>query len=77
DVPAGHTEDSWLRHLVMAGAAERYGPVESATKAYAQIEHELRIIEQLKFPGYFLVVHDITRFCRENNILCQGRGSAA
>jgi error-prone DNA polymerase len=77
DVPAGHTEDSWLRHLVMAGAAERYGPVDNARKAYAQIEHELRIIEQLKFPGYFLVVHDITRFCRDNDILCQGRGSAA
>ncbi|MGV0813232.1 error-prone DNA polymerase [Mycolicibacterium boenickei] len=77
DIPAGHTEDSWLRQLVMAGAAERYGPVDNAKKAYAQIEHELRIIEQLKFPGYFLVVHDITRFCRDNDILCQGRGSAA
>ena len=77
DVPAGYTEDSWLRHLVMAGARERYGPLENAPKAYAQIEHELNIIEQLKFPGYFLVVHDITRFCRDNDILCQGRGSAA
>lgn len=77
DVPDGHTEDTWLRHLVMAGAAERYGPPSQAPKAYAQIEHELNIIEQLTFPGYFLVVHDITRFCRENNILAQGRGSAA
>ncbi|MDV3130016.1 error-prone DNA polymerase [Mycobacterium sp. 21AC1] len=77
DVPPGHTEDSWLRHLVMAGAAERYGPPATAAKAYAQLEHELRIIEQLTFPGYFLVVHDITRFCRDNHILCQGRGSAA
>ncbi|MCV7288540.1 error-prone DNA polymerase [Mycolicibacterium wolinskyi] len=77
DVPAGHTEDSWLRHLVMTGAADRYGSPEQAPKAYAQIEHELRIIEQLEFPGYFLVVHDITRFCRDNHILCQGRGSAA
>ncbi|GAB5894271.1 error-prone DNA polymerase [Mycolicibacterium mageritense] len=77
EVPAGHTEISWLRHLVAVGAAERYGSAEQAPKAYAQIEHELNIIEQLRFPGYFLVVHDITRFCRENNILCQGRGSAA
>jgi error-prone DNA polymerase len=77
DIPDGHTEDSWLRHLVMAGAAERYGPPGQAPQAYAQIEHELKIIEQLTFPGYFLVVHDITRFCRENNILSQGRGSAA
>ena len=77
DVPDGHTEDSWLRHLVMTGARNRYGPPERAPRAYAQIEHELKIIEQLTFPGYFLVVHDITRFCRENNILAQGRGSAA
>jgi error-prone DNA polymerase len=77
DVPAGHTEDSWLRELVMTGARNRYGPPEQAPRAYAQIDHELKVIAALRFPGYFLVVHDITRFCRENNILCQGRGSAA
>lgn len=80
DVPAGHTEDSWLRALSLAGAADRYGPPDRAPrarKAYAQIERELKVIAQLKFPGYFLVVHDITEFCRRNDILCQGRGSAA
>ena len=77
DVPDGHTEDSWLRRLVMAGAGDRYGPADGAPRAYSQIEHELKVITQLRFPGYFLVVHDIARFCRENNILCQGRGSAA
>jgi error-prone DNA polymerase len=77
DVPDGHTEDSWLRRLTMAGARDRYGPADQAARAYAQIEHELKVIAQLKFPGYFLVVHDIARFCRDNNILCQGRGSAA
>ena len=77
DVPEGHTEDSWLRELVMVGAAQRYGPRSGAARAYAQIERELAVIAQLKFPGYFLVVHDITQFCRGNNILCQGRGSAA
>ena len=77
DVPDGHTEDSWLRHLAMTGAHDRYGPPDRAPRAYAQIEHELGIIKTLKFPGYFLVVHDITRFCRQNDILCQGRGSAA
>jgi len=77
DVPDGHTEDSWLRHLAMTGARDRYGPPDRAPRAYAQIEHELKVIAQLQFPGYFLVVHDITRFCRANNILCQGRGSAA
>jgi error-prone DNA polymerase len=80
DVPAGSTEDSWLRQLAMAGAGERYGPPGRsgrARKAYAQIECELKVIAQLKFPGYFLVVYDITRFCKRNDILCQGRGSAA
>ncbi|BBX48346.1 error-prone DNA polymerase DnaE2 [Mycobacterium cookii] len=77
DVPVGHTEDSWLRELAMAGAQRRYGPRAHARQAYTQIERELNIIEQLRFPGYFLVVYDITRFCRENDILCQGRGSAA
>lgn len=77
DVPDGHTEDTWLRVLVMAGARDRYGPAERAPRAYTQIEHELKVIAQLGFPGYFLVVHDITQFCRRNDILCQGRGSAA
>ncbi len=41
------------------------------------LEHELEIIEQLGFPGYFLVVWDIVQFCHGRGILCQGRGSAA
>lgn len=77
DTPHGHTEDSWLRELTMIGAAGRYGPRASAPAAYAQIERELDVISTLNFPGYFLVVHDITQFCRRNDILCQGRGSAA
>ncbi|SPM38489.1 DNA polymerase III, alpha subunit [Mycobacterium numidiamassiliense] len=77
DVPDGHTEDSWLRQLTMTGARDRYGSAGGAPRAYAQIEHELKTIAQLRFPGYFLVVHDIARFCRDSNILCQGRGSAA
>lgn len=76
-VPEGHTEDSWLRRLTLAGAVGRYGPPERAPAAYAQIDRELEVIAQLGFPGYFLVVHDITQFCRRSDILCQGRGSAA
>ena len=78
-VPPGHDEASWLRELVRQGAAERYGPPEAERQAgaYATIEHELRVIEDLGFPGYFLVVYDLVRFCRENGILAQGRGSAA
>jgi error-prone DNA polymerase len=77
DVPPGHTEMSWLRELTMRGALERYGPREAHPKAYQQLDHELNMIEELNFPGYFLVVYDIVTFCRENDIYCQGRGSAA
>ncbi|SCG47291.1 error-prone DNA polymerase [Micromonospora humi] len=76
-VPAGHTEMSWLRRLTMDGARERYGPPQAHPEAYAQLEHELRMIDELGFPGYFLVVYDIVTFCREQDIYCQGRGSAA
>ncbi|MFD7653106.1 error-prone DNA polymerase [Actinosynnema sp. NPDC059797] len=77
DVPAGHDENSHLRELTYAGAAHRYRSIGENPRAYRQLEHELRIIEELGFPGYFLVVHDIVDFCRRNGILCQGRGSAA
>ncbi|MET9488768.1 error-prone DNA polymerase [Nocardia sp. NPDC006630] len=77
DVPAGHDENSWLRELTMAGAERRYGPRADNPKAYRQLEHELAVIAELKFPGYFLVVHDIVSFCHNSDILCQGRGSAA
>ncbi|WP_199700806.1 PHP domain-containing protein, partial [Jiangella rhizosphaerae] len=74
EVPDGHTDASWLRHQVAAGAAARYGPPGPSTqRAYAQIAHELDVIEQLNFPGYFLIVHEITEFCRREGILCQGR----
>ncbi|BEL09038.1 error-prone DNA polymerase [Actinoplanes sichuanensis] len=73
-VPPGHTEMSWLRELTMRGAAIRY---RDNPKAYEQLEYELRMIEELGFPGYFLVVYDIVDFCREKKIYCQGRGSAA
>ncbi|WP_246394752.1 error-prone DNA polymerase [Corynebacterium anserum] len=80
-VPEDHTEMTWLRELTQRGATQRYGPRvngQSATmKAWETIDHELDIIESLGFPGYFLIVHDIVSFCHRNNILCQGRGSAA
>src|SRR5699024_7810239 len=57
--------------------ARRYGPRDEAPRAYAQIDHGLRVISGLGFPGYFLVVHDIVDFCRREGILCQGRGAAA
>jgi error-prone DNA polymerase len=73
----GYTEMEWLRKLTMDGALERYGPREAAPDAYAQLDRELKMIEELEFPGYFLVVYDIVKYCRDNDIYCQGRGSAA
>ncbi|MGH3996279.1 MAG: PHP domain-containing protein, partial [Pseudonocardiaceae bacterium] len=77
DVPASHTEASWLRELTWLGAATRYGSYDERPGAYHQLEHELVIITEKNFPGYFLIVHDIVAFCRRADILCQGRGSAA
>ncbi len=78
-VPPGHTEMTWLRHLTAEGAIRRYGPPdkERVPGAYRQIAHELDLIDQLGFAGYFLIVWDIVEFCRRSNIYCQGRGSAA
>jgi error-prone DNA polymerase len=78
-VPPGYDEAGWLRELVRLGALDRYGPpdAERVPGAYAQIAHELDVIESLGFQGYFLVVRDLVDFCQENQILCQGRGSAA
>jgi len=78
-VPGGGTEESWLRCLVAQKATGRYGPpgAERVPGAHAQIARELDVIADLDFPGYFLIVHDIVRFCEEAGILCQGRGSAA
>jgi error-prone DNA polymerase len=76
-VPTGHTEMSWLRELTYQGAAERYGTRGERPDAYKQLDHELEMIDKLGFPGYFLVVYDIVKFCRDSNIFCQGRGSAA
>ena len=72
-------EMAYLRLLTEEGGTSRYGPRGSAgaARAWAQIDHELAVIEQLGFPGYFLVVWDIVTFCRRNDIYCQGRGSAA
>ncbi|HXW17261.1 MAG TPA: error-prone DNA polymerase, partial [Candidatus Acidoferrales bacterium] len=74
-VPKGETQDSFLRQRAMEGMISRYGAQNE--KARRQVERELELIEKLELAGYFLIVWDIVRFCREKNILVQGRGSAA
>src|SRR3984957_12640690 len=76
DVPDGETEMSWLRKEAAQGAVGRYGAAVPANVT-ERIEYELGVIEQMGFPGYFLVVADICRYARENGIgLGPGRGSA-
>ena len=78
-VPEGETMNSFLREHAWAGFHDRYGrkPRDLQTRARRQIEKELNLIEKLKLAGYFLIVWDLIRFCRQQNILVQGRGSAA
>jgi error-prone DNA polymerase len=74
-VPAGHDMDSFLRLQAFAGTVNRYGAIPG--KVRHQLETELALIQKLKVSGYFLIVWDIVQFCRAQNIMCQGRGSAA
>jgi error-prone DNA polymerase len=74
-VSQGETMDSLLRKLTEEGARGRYGNYDGRVRK--QIERELALIEKLKLAGYFLIVWDIVKYCRDHNILVQGRGSAA
>jgi error-prone DNA polymerase len=74
-VPSGETEASFLRHIADAGARDRFRPYHDKTRA--QMARELDLIEKLDLAGYFLIVWDIVNFCRQQDILVQGRGSAA
>jgi error-prone DNA polymerase len=78
-VPEGETMNCFLRERAWEGFRRRYGRAapDMQTRARRQIERELALIGKLKLEGYFLIVWDLVRFCREQNILLQGRGSAA
>ncbi len=75
-VPTGQTPDSWLRQLTEEGLLLRY-PQGIPPQVAAQVAHELALIAELRYAPYFLTVHDIVAWAREQGILCQGRGSAA
>ncbi|HUF31440.1 MAG TPA: DNA polymerase III subunit alpha, partial [Gemmatimonadaceae bacterium] len=73
--PKGKDDDALLHELAFAGARTRWGQLD--TRQTAQLEHELGVIRRLGFAGFFIVMWDAVRFAREQDILCQGRGSAA
>jgi len=72
----GLTPQERLEQLTAEGARERY-PDGVPDKIAKQLAHELALIAELRYAPYFLTVHDIVRFARSRDILCQGRGSAA
>jgi len=75
-VPAGETPASYLRRLTEEGMRRRW-PGGVPGKVIQLVEHELKLIAELRYESYFLTVYDIVAFARSQHILCQGRGSAA
>ena len=75
-VPAGHTPSSWLHTLTLQGMQQRW-PQGVPAAVSELVNKELRLISELRYEHFFLTVHDIVQFARSQNILCQGRGSAA
>lgn len=75
-VPETETPAQCLRRLTAEGARQRY-PAGVPEKIQTQISYELALIEELEYEMFFITVHDIVRFARQEKILCQGRGSAA
>ena len=76
ELPDGKTSGEWLREITFEGARERNGG-SVPENIRTQLERELQVIGELAYEGYFLTMWDLVRFCRQNGILCQGRGSAA
>lgn len=74
-VPEGQSMDTWLADRAWLGARKRYGTLSRAVKS--QIQRELDLITHLGFSGYFLIVWSLVQYCREHDIMVQGRGSAA
>ncbi|OQA89598.1 MAG: DNA polymerase III subunit alpha [Elusimicrobia bacterium ADurb.Bin231] len=75
-VPDGYTLDSYLRHLCEKGLPKRYSAITPEIKA--RLDHELKIISDMGYPGYFLIVWDFIHFAKQNGIpVGPGRGSGA
>jgi error-prone DNA polymerase len=74
--PHGQTPFEYLRQLTWRGAHKRY-PGGIPDKVHHLLEHELSLVQELRYEAYFLTVWDLVQFARQSHILCQGRGSAA
>ncbi len=76
-VPKGFTADTYLRHLCEEGAERRYGERAGSQEVHERLDYELGIVHKMGFDAYFLIVWDLCRYARENNIWYNARGSAA
>ena len=74
--PPGLTAIEYQKQLTWRGAARRY-PDGVPDKVRGLLNHELQLIDELRYEAYFLTVWDLVQFARSRDILCQGRGSAA
>lgn len=77
NVPTGFTAESYLRHLCEQGLQQRYGTRAQNPAVRERLEYELSIIHRMGFDTYFLIVWDLCRYAREQNIWYNARGSAA
>ncbi len=75
-VPKGWTPQDWLEHLTWSAAHARHGAT-LPERLRVKVEEELRLIAKMDYAPYFLTVHDIVKYAQDQEILCQGRGSAA
>lgn len=76
-VPAGYTDETFLRHLTEEGLRRRYGDRTQDAIIQQRKEHELKIIHQMGFDTYYLIVWDLCEYARKNNIWWNVRGSGA
>jgi DNA polymerase-3 subunit alpha len=76
-VPAGHTAETYLRHLCEEGLRQRYGKRADDRQVRERLEYEIKVIHSMGFEAYFLIVWDLCRYAREQGIWYNARGSAA
>jgi len=77
DVPVGYTTESYLRKLCEDGMHRRYGARARSPEVRERLEYELKIIHDMGFDAYFLIVWDLCRHAKEEGIWYNARGSAA
>jgi len=76
-VPEGYDTQSYLRHICDQGIARRYGPKADSPEVRERLDYELRVIHEMGFDAYFLIVWDLCRFAKQSGIWYNARGSAA